>query len=286
MGNRKNPTRCDSDAFYTVEDLRHRLSISTAVFWRRRPLGRGALEELAAAGIKKIELVGSREQFDMTDIGSMRPIGEACRAAGIELVAYHACFTTFDGIESEAQRRELLDSCRRQIDTMLELGGTIWGSHMKIGGPDESGWKKSYLELARHVEGTDACIVIENGGIEHVLQGLDQIGHPKVGMLLDICHEFSGNAENVMCKPGEPTRLINRCRRHLRHIHMHGYVGGVGHQAPLADGDGIQWGELFEALYETGYSGPMNFEPYASPEAVVAVGRVPERIVKMVGEKR
>ena len=78
------------NAFYTVKELRQRLSISTTVFWQHQPVGHAALEALAAAGIRKIELAESREQFDMTNIDSMKLIGEACRSCGIEVAAYHA----------------------------------------------------------------------------------------------------------------------------------------------------------------------------------------------------
>ncbi len=57
-----------SNAFYTVEELRQRLSISTIVCWGHRPVEHAALEALAAAGIRKIELAESREQFDMANI--------------------------------------------------------------------------------------------------------------------------------------------------------------------------------------------------------------------------
>ncbi len=282
------------NAFYTVKELRRRLSISTTVFWQHQPVGHAALEALAAAGIRKIELAESREQFDMANIDSMKLIGEACRSCGVEVAAYHAWFTTFEGVETESQRQELVGFCRRQIDTMLELGGNVWGSHMGVGGPDDPTWKKSYLELAQHVEGTDACIVIENGGVEHVLSGLDEIDHPKVGMVFDIGHEYNEDGENVMCIPGEPAKLINRCQKHLLHMHMHGFRREDGrqkdHHPPFCDGDGIQWLELFEALHATGYSGHMNFEPGSWPDArpgsIEAVGSVPERIVAMATQKR
>ncbi len=35
------------DRFYTAEELRKRLSISTLIFWEYRPIGQSALEELA-----------------------------------------------------------------------------------------------------------------------------------------------------------------------------------------------------------------------------------------------
>jgi len=82
-------------AFYAAEELRECLSISTLVFWQYRPIGQSAIEELAASGIRRIELLESPEQFDMADGHSMRLVGELCRSSGIEVVAYHAHKTHF-----------------------------------------------------------------------------------------------------------------------------------------------------------------------------------------------
>ena len=81
--------------FYTVDELRNRLSISTKVFWGHQPISERSLEEIARHGIKRIELLESCEQFDMTDIRSMKVIGKACESCGIKIVAYHASQTCF-----------------------------------------------------------------------------------------------------------------------------------------------------------------------------------------------
>ena len=64
----------ESNGFYTEEEIRERLSMSTVVFWKYRPIGERTLGELARNGITQIELVESREQFDMADARSMRYI--------------------------------------------------------------------------------------------------------------------------------------------------------------------------------------------------------------------
>ena len=102
------------NGFYTVEELRKRLSISTLVFWEYRPIGKSTLEELARRGIRSIELLESPEQFDMADARSMRFIGEVCRSCGIAVVAYHAHKTNFSDLDTEAKRIERVDLCRRQ----------------------------------------------------------------------------------------------------------------------------------------------------------------------------
>jgi len=277
--------------FYTVEELRTRLSISTLVFWQYRPIGERALEELTRHGISSIELLESPEQFDMTNLGSMRYIGEACRSCGIAVGAYHAHMTSFSDLDTEEKRIARVDVCRRQIDTMLELGGVLWGSHARTA---DATLVRCYEELAGHVEGTEAVIAVENFTsegmwVEDRMAFLDEIDHPQVGMILDIGHVRTQDGANPMTLPGGPTRVLEVCGNRLRHVHLHGFKEGVDHFPPFVEGDGIQWVELFRMLRAVGYPGFMNFEPSGEPRhrgTLPAVSLVPERIVEMEAETR
>jgi len=282
------------DGFYTAEELKARLSISTFVFWQNRPdvdldadidlIGRGALEELARSGISKIELFESRPQFDMSYTSSMKCIGDACKSCGIDIAAYHTSRINFQDIETETARRDLVDCCRRQIDTMLELGGTVWSSHVK--GPDST-VVKSYCELARHVENTVAVIAVENFSFEETwvedrMAFLDEMDHPQVGLVLDIGHVTSADGINPMTLPGGPTRILEMCGARLCHLHLHGFKNGHDHFPPLVEGDEIQWVELFRMLRSVGYSGLINFEPQGEPihhDSVQATAAFPDKIV-------
>jgi sugar phosphate isomerase/epimerase len=276
----------DAGAFYTAEELRERLSISTLVFWQYRPIGQSTLEELAASGIRRIELLESPEQFDMADVHSMRLMGELCRSSGIEVVAYHAHKTNFSDLDTEAKRTERVDRCRRQIDTMLDLGGIVWGSHARAADPT---LVRCYEELARHVENTKALIAVENFTspgmwVEDRMTFLNEIDHPQVGMILDIGHVRNGDGVNPMTLPGGPTRVLTPCAERLIHLHLHGFKDGKDHFPPLVEGDSIQWVELFRMLRATGYSGHINFEPSGEPihhNVLRATASVPERIVEM-----
>ena len=277
------------DGFYTVDEIRERLSISTYAFWMYRPIGEGVLQECARLGIKQIELLQSPEQFDMADSTSMRYIGEACRSCGIEIRSYHALKTNFSDIDTEADRIARVDLCRRQIDTMLELGGVLWGSHA---GPVDATVFKSHEELARHVEGTPAAIAVENFSsdgvsVEDRVAFLERIDHPQVGLVLDIGHVKNGSGENPMTLPGGPTQVLELCGSRLFHLHLHGFKDGRDHHAPLVEGDTIQWVELFQMLRAIGYSGDINFEP-AGPRLndnpVEAVAAAPEKIVGMAAQ--
>ena len=276
----------DGNGFYSVDEIRQRLSSSTIVFWKYRTICQNSLEELARAGIRKIELLESREQFDMADAASMKWIGKACKSCGIEVVAYHAHQTDFEDIQTESQRIERVDFCRRQIDTMLELGGKAWGPH---GNATDLKVVKSYRELAQHVEGTDVIVMIENFGIENAtvekrMKFLDEIDHPQVKMILDIGHVRNSDGQNPMTIPGGPNLILELCGSRLGHLHLHGFKDGQDHFPPFVPGDGIQWVELFRKLYEINYPGLFNFESMGESVhqgVLAAVGTAPERIIEM-----
>jgi len=276
----------EGNGFYTVDEIKSRMSMSTVVFWRYRPIGEDSLWEIARHGITRIELLESPEQFDMTDLRSMRHVEKACRACGIEVVAYHAHSTHFSDLDTEEKRVARVDRCKRQIDTMLELGGRVWGSHARV---TDGTLQRCYEELARHIEGTAASIAVENfkdAGlwVEDRVAFLDRIGHPQVGMILDVGHVRNTGGANPMTLPGGPTEVLRLCGRHLRFVHLHGFKDGVDHYPPFAEGETLQWVELFRMLRAVGYAGNLNFEPKGEPQhlnTIPETALAPQRIVEM-----
>lgn len=279
------------NGFYTVEEIKGRLSISTAVFGEYRPIGEQTLKELARNGITSIELFESPEQFDMADRQSMKYIGEVCRSCDIRITAYHAHKINFSDLSTDEKRTTRVDLCRRQIDTMLELGGKVWGSHASI---TDGILLKCYEELARHIEGSEAVIAIENfkdagQWAEDRVVFLDKIKHPQVGMILDVGHARDASGTNPLTVPGGPTRVLGICGRHVRHVHLHGFKEGEDHFPPLIEGDTMQWVELFGMLRSIRYSGFMNFEPKGEPKhcnSIAATALFPERIIAMEARTR
>ena len=273
---------------YSAAEIRARLSISTLVFQGYRPLCEAALEELAEHGICRIELLESPDQYDLGDKRCMRLVDQMCRNCGIEVVAYHAYKTSFEGVESEAQRQERVELCCRQLDTLLELGGKFWCSHAGVAA---GAVEKSYAEMGRYIEGTDAVIAVENFNREGVkikdrVAFLERLDHPQVGMILDIAHEFDEQGVNPMTVAGAPTLILQQCGQRLRHIHLQGYRNGAGHHPPLVEGDEIQWGEIFTGLAAHNYGGEFTFEPagmLANLETLDYIGRAPERLAALVG---
>ena len=285
-GRHQEDTVDTATAFYTADEIEARLSISTLVFRGYRPIGERTLEELARHGLTRIELLESREQFDMEDSKSMAHIARACRSTGVAVGSYHAHQTTFSDVGTESERQARVDVCRRQIDTMLELGGTVWGCHAQDA--DEV-VTKSYEELLAHVEGTAAVLTVENFmrpgvGVTDRVAFLDAVDHPQLGMILDIGHVRDGDGQNPMTVPGGPTATLGLCGHRLRHVHLHGFMNGRDHHPPMVEGDGIEWVELFRALRAAQYGADMNFEPQGDPihaDTLEYTARAPERIVAM-----
>jgi sugar phosphate isomerase/epimerase len=274
-----------TNPFYTSDLIRNRLSISSIIYWGHRPIGEGALEELSRNGFTILELIDSPEQFDMAEPSSMRALGDACRSCGIRVGAFHAHFTNFSGVATEHQRYLRVDLCRRQIDQMLELGGALWGCHA---------WEtntilfKSLEDLARHVEGTEAVVTIENfkeeaQSVENRVAFLDRLNHPQVGLILDIGHVRNTEGMNPMTCPRGPAEILHTCGDHLKHLHLHGYNEGTDHFPPFTGGDSILWKELFQSLHASGYSGLFNLEVRGEPknkDAVKLCSFFPERIAE------
>ena len=262
--------------------------MSTVVFWKYRPIGERTLGELVRNGITKIELLESREQYDMTDLRSMNYVKEICDAYGIKIVAYHAHSTHFEGVDTEQKRKIEVDRCRHQIDTMIELGGKVWGSHAKT---MNGTLQKSYEDLARHVEGTDVAVAIENFKaeeywVEKRVAFLDKIDHPQVGMILDVGHVRNKAGVNPMTVPGGPTEVLDMCKKRLCWIHLHGFKDGVDHFPPFAEGETMQWVEIFRMLRKIGYSRNINFEPKGEPKhfnTIEETAKAPMRIVELEG---
>ena len=272
--------------FYTEQEIRERLSISTLAFFGMRPLGADAFRDLSLSGIRRIELLESQEQYDMIDGGSMRRLAATAADFDVHVAAYHAHYTHFNGLETEGDRISRVDRCKRQIDTMHELGGTVWGCHAHI---TDTWMHRSYEELAKFVEGTDTVIAVENFNQEGLdisarIRFLNDIDHDQLGLILDIGHQRDPDGRNPMTVPGRPTEIFSKIGSKLKHIHLHGFKEDRDHHAPMCDGDQIQWLEIFSQLFETGYPGLINFEPAderRNAAVLQSVAAMPEKICRL-----
>lgn len=267
--------------FYTAEQTRSRLGISTWVLHGQMSLGREALRQIADAGIATLEIIDEREEYQEEDPSTMKAIVAACREFGLSVTSFHSRSINYHelGLDAEIERS------KRMIDHLLAIGGKVWGTHVKI---EHAETRLGYEALAKYYEGQDLKLVIENGGnqpIQACIDWIDAVGHPQIGMILDVGHERNASGQNPMTLPGEPTEILRGIGHRLHHIHLHDFVEGRDHHAPF-EGE-IQWVETFEGLKEIGYQGAFMFEPGPSPQfadTIRKVGVVPEKIEEMTKE--
>jgi D-psicose/D-tagatose/L-ribulose 3-epimerase len=91
---------------------------------------------------------------------------------------------------------------------------------------------------------------------EQVMEVVDRVGSPSVGVLLDTFH--------MNIEERDPARAIRTCGRHLAHFHACGCDRG----AP--GGDQIPWPRIVSALRDVGYEGPIVIESFTIENQAIA----------------
>ena len=195
--------------FYTAEQIRSRLGISTYVFEGQAPLDREGLKHVAEAGIATLEICDRRKaeppDFLEEEPATMKGIVAACREFGLTVTSFHSRSISFHDLGLAAE----IERSRRMIDHLLELGGKVWGTHVQIEHPET---RAGYEALAKHYEGQDLKLVIENGTrmrrVQACIDWIDAIAHPQIGMIFDVGHERNAEGSNPMTIAQEPTRML------------------------------------------------------------------------------
>lgn len=231
------------------------------------PVSDAALKKIAETGVCGIELLQSPDQFDLENKKSAANISRMCRDRGMTIKAFHSHSVTFDEVDTMRAFLSRLDTCYRQIDNLVEVGGIIWASHAHQIRTVE---KRAFEALALYIENLPLRIGIENFTgpgmwVDDRLTFIGELNHPKIGLLLDIGHVRDVRGNNPMTIPGEASLLIHKVAGRLYHIHLHGFRNGVDHYPPMCNNDEIQWREIFSSLIDIEYDGLYNFEPKGMP---------------------
>ena len=272
---------------YSTEEIRSRLGISTSAL-ADKLLDRRALEEICRAGIRYLEIMENPiNQFREEDPQTMKEIVLVCKDLGLSIRSFHTLSIDF-ARGGETHRHKEVERSKRIIDHLISIGGNVWVTHIPITGEKA---KKSYCELAKYYEGQDISLLIENCPrerfTEDCIEWIDSIGHPQIGMVLDVGHERNAQNQYLMTVPGEPTRVIRSIAQRLHHLHLHEVIDGRDHYAPFEDGGELQWAETFSMLKEIDYQGLFMFEPVSdkrhSRDSIGKVGQVPEMLLKEAG---
>lgn len=269
-----------TEPFYTAEQIRSRLGISTFVLLGQVKVRRESLKQIAEAGIATIEITDQREEFQEEDPSTMKAIVDICKEFGLSITSFHSTSINFDqvGLELEAE----IERSKRMIDHLLEIGGRVWSTHVMI---KDKGSRLGYEALAKYYQGEDVKLAIENSfdcqSIQECIDWIDSIGHPQIGILFDIGHERNTSGKNPMTMAGEPAKILGNIGHRLYHTHLHDFAEDRDHCPPF-EGE-IQWVEIFKGLKEIDYQGVFMFESRSSLDyldTIRKVGTVPERIGK------
>ena len=275
-----------ADGFYGAQEIRARLSVNLVLFGTCADIEQ-MRKRCTDRRITKIELGENPKRYDMADRDAIGSINELVRSCRVQIVAFHADKTNFDRVELETGRIRCVDRCKRQIDRMMEIGGTVWSSHALRSTP---ALPRSYDELARYDEGTNVRVALDNFASQDTTVAervafLDDLDHVHAGLLLDIGHVKDPRGSNPMTRPGGPARIINLCRHRLCHLHLHGYSAGrrrPDDDPPMIDGDTMQWVEVFRTLRQIDYQGGFTFEPWLQDVASLAlIERFPACLVAL-----
>ncbi len=126
-----NNNEIDVIGFYSEEDIRSRLGISTFAFHGIRPLNQAALNDICANGISIIEIFPEEAQFSFEHPDSMRHIRSECEAIGLSVASFHCPRIKYEA-EDEDERHAEVERSKRMIDTLIWFGGKVWVIHADI----------------------------------------------------------------------------------------------------------------------------------------------------------
>ncbi len=242
----------------TAELIQQRLGFSTLAMQPNERLGAREIGMIREAGISRIEICGFQPptHYDYHDAAQVSEITTECHKQGIAIVAMHGPNLPYDCPYEEVRRtvvKEALASAR----VAEEMGASIFVAHFYIN--DRS--VKTVSEMLDCLDGSSIKLAIENGAdLKDFADYVDRIGSERFGMAVDIGHTGDPDGINPFVKTERAREAMAGCEHRLFHLHLHDFVDG-DHYPPF-DGN-IQWGEIFSALQDIGYTGEFMFEAAA-----------------------
>ena len=96
---------------------------------------------------------------------------------------------------------------------------------------------------------------------DEVLGVVDEVGHPALGVNLDLGH--------VAVLGEEPADAIRRCAGHITGVHLEDIPGGVGgkHYHTIPGNGDLDFRSVFDAFADVDYDGFVTLELYTYPDA-------------------
>lgn len=179
-------------------------------------------------------------------------------------------------LESDAgERRRRLDLLTRHLDIARDVGAktlSLWSGALPADSSRSDAVARLEHGLDRLVEAgaqrdvqigfePEPGMLIET--VDEAIAVLDAIGRPnQIGITLDIGHLY-------VTGEGSPTEIVPRIGRSLLQVHLEDMRRGVHEHLAPGDGD-VDFAEVFDALADSGYRGPVCWElsrsGHAAPE--------------------
>jgi sugar phosphate isomerase/epimerase len=239
----------------TAEVIQQRLGFSTAAMRGNERLGTREIGMIREAGITRIEICGLHPptHYDYHDAAQVSEITTECHKQGIAIVAMHGPNLPYDCPYEEVRRtvvKEALASAR----VAEEMGAFIFVGHFNTN--DRSA--RTVGKILDCLDGNSIKLTVENGkDLKDFADFVDHIRSERFGMVVDIGHTRDADGINPFVKKERAREAMAACEHRLFHLHLHDFTD-ADHYPPF-DGN-IQWGEIFSALRDVGYTGELMFE--------------------------
>ncbi len=174
-------------------------------------------------------------------------------------------------MDLELTEQKDLDALKRWIDLFYAIGIRNMVLHA-TGAYDDPYERqlelrgKAIAELAKHVEGTDVTICLENLFSKPMVQSADGIlelinaagGGENLGICLDIGHLHRVRSHGL-CQDSS-LDFVRKAGKRLKALHIHDNMGDLDdHLFPFCK-KGLNWKLFMSALEENGYQGIFNLE--------------------------
>jgi len=265
----------DSALQWTVEEIKPRLGISTAIY-QKSTLGARHIAEIREAGVSRIEISSIPRCFDYRNDNQVAEVLGECRKQGVKVVSVHGIIKLPYKSEWPEERELVMKESLAAIRFAEEAGASIYVAHF---GHNEHA-KGVVTEL---LDQTDDCrikLTTENmGAIPNYIPIVDDINSERFGLTVDIGHPRDSDGVNPFVKKGRARQAMAECGDRLFHVHLHETFDldqKPDHRPPMHKDGIIKWGEVFAALKDIGYTRELLFED--------GRGENPEEWLRMTAE--
>ena len=247
----------------TAETIQQRLGFSTIAMPGDERVGAREIGMIREAGITRIEICGLHPptHYDYHDAAQVSEITTECHKQGIAIVAVHASGLPYD-CPYEEVRRTVVKEAVASARVAEEMGASIFVGHFNINDCSAT----TVSEMLDCLDGSSIKLTVENllsePDLRDYLTFVDRIGCDRFGIAVDIGHARDADGINPFVKMERAREAMAGCEHRLFHLHLHDFVDTdhlpPDHRPPF-DGN-IQWGEIFSALQDIGYTGEFMFE--------------------------